>query len=115
VKVREFAVEWREWWNNIQPSWRSGGSGPLHGDCPPDADWKVLHRGGSNGIFIVVMCLSWWGKFVTSPTDRELFDAAVEEVALVFENVSTSIHVSAGTKRAADHSDTGSTNKRARK
>jgi len=113
MKVKEFAVQWKEWWDTLQPSWRSGGPELLHRDCPADADWKVLQRGGSNGIFIVVMCLSWWGKAATSPKDRELFNAAVDDVAWVLGNVSTSIHVSAGTKRGSDHSDTGSTSKRA--
>ena len=90
----------------LQPSWHSTGSGPSLMDCPADADWKVLQHGGGNGIFIVVMCLSWWGKVVTSPKDHEVFDAAVEEVASVFENVWMSLQALAGTKCRADDSDT---------
>jgi hypothetical protein len=114
VKATEFAVEWREWWDTLQPSWRVGGSGTSQRDCPANADWKVLQRGGSNGIFIILMCLSWWSKVATSPKLREVFDTAVEDVVWVFEHVCMSIPISAGSKRAADDSDTNSANKRAR-
>ena len=56
IKAAEFAAEWKEWWNTLQPSWRSDGSNQ---DCLADADWQVLQKGGSNGIFIIIMCLSW--------------------------------------------------------
>jgi hypothetical protein len=95
VKAAEFAIDWRAWWVTIQPSWRSGesGSGPLDQECPANADWKVLQRGGSNGIFIILMCLTWWGKAATTPQDRDAFTTAVEDVAWVFEKVLISIHV----------------------
>jgi hypothetical protein len=109
IKVTEFAVEWKQWWDVLQPSWRVGRSEP-----PANADWKVLQRGGSNGIFIVLMCLSWWGNAVTSPEHREVFDAAVEDVVWVLQHVCMSIPASVGIKRAADNSDTNSANKRAR-
>jgi hypothetical protein len=111
VKVTEFAVEWRDWWDTLQASWHSGGSGPSHRDCPANADWKILQHGGTNGIFIILMCLSWWNKAMTSLTHREVFDAAVEDVAWALEHVCTSIPVLASAKRVADHSDPGS-NKR---
>jgi hypothetical protein len=75
-------------------------------DCPADADWKMLQCEGGNSIFIVIMCLSWWGKVVTSPKDCKVFNTAVEEVASVFKNVLMSLQVLAGTKHGADDSDT---------
>ena len=113
IKAAEFAAEWKEWWNVLQPSWRSDGSSR---DCPADADWQVLQRGGNNGIFIVIMCLSWWGKAVTSPQTSEAFQAAVEDVTWTLKNVSLSISsISAGSKRAGDNLDIRSSNKRMRK
>jgi hypothetical protein len=113
VKVADFPAEWREWWNTLQPSWRSGDLGQ---DCPPDADWQVLQCGGNNGIFIVVMCLSWWGKAIISPQNCLDFQAAVEEVAWVLEKISTSVPSKlVGSKRVADDSDVASSNKRAKR
>jgi hypothetical protein len=101
--VAEFAVEWREWWNILQPSWQSNGSDR---DCPADADWQLICCGGSNGIFIILMCLSWWGKAVTSPQNCDDFQAVVKDVIWAFEKISLSISViSNGLKCAGDNLD----------
>ena len=46
------------WWNNIQPEWRRSGQ-----DSPQDPSaWSYILSGGSKGLFLVLMCLSWWHR-----------------------------------------------------
>lgn len=109
IKAAEFSAVWREWWDILQPSWRLNS---FDQNCPTDADWQVLQCGGNNGIFIVIMCLSWWGKAITSPQDNDAFQAAVDEVVWVLEKVST--FISGGSKRKANDISITSPNKRMR-
>ena len=103
---------WREWWDILQPSWRLNS---FDQNCSTDADWQVLQRGGNNGIFIVIMCLSWWGKAITSPQNCDTFQAAVDEVAWVLEKVSSSVtFISGFSKRKTNDIDTKSPSKRMR-
>jgi hypothetical protein len=48
----------RNWWISLQPQWR----GPLLAThhVPDDVDWGGLRVGGPSGIFLVIVCLSWW-------------------------------------------------------
>jgi hypothetical protein len=46
------------WWVKMQPTWRGGES--LVRTLLTDANWELILRGGSNGLFMVVMALSWW-------------------------------------------------------
>jgi hypothetical protein len=57
INVEEFGANFGKWWLTMQPSWRKES---LLRELPPDADWTVLKRGGSNGLALVVMTLSWW-------------------------------------------------------
>ncbi|KAI0686906.1 hypothetical protein C8T65DRAFT_560514, partial [Cerioporus squamosus] len=58
-----FVTQFRKWWARLQPSdccdpeelW------PLLRNVPEDASrWSDVKRGGCNGLFMVIMCLSWW-------------------------------------------------------
>ena len=42
----------------MQPAWREGDS--LVKSAPVDMDWVPLMHGGSNGLSLVVVALSWW-------------------------------------------------------
>jgi hypothetical protein len=54
----EYGTMWRLWWVNMQPAWRGG---ELLGKIlPADGVWEPLVHGGLNGLFIVVVALSWW-------------------------------------------------------
>lgn len=47
------------WWRAIQPDWRKQTDGPLSRDVPGQESWASLKKGGSAGLYIVVMALSW--------------------------------------------------------
>jgi hypothetical protein len=57
----EFGATWKQWWINMQPSWRKGES-LLTRTLPEnvDWDWETLSHGGLKGLLLVVMTLSWW-------------------------------------------------------
>lgn len=114
-EVANFAVSWRRWWEGLQPSWRPQDLWPPSRDVPTDEDWCSLHRGGNNGIFLVIMCLSWWAARATSEKDRAPFEAAKQDVTWVLEQVLESIPVSSlPGKRNAEQSDSPATTKRRR-
>lgn len=45
----------------MQPSWRKEGDVLVRG-TPEDENWQVLRKGGTAGIYTVIMGLSWWIK-----------------------------------------------------
>ena len=42
----------------MQPSWRNQG-GQLVCDIPQGKTWQMLKKGGTSGIYVVIMGLSW--------------------------------------------------------
>ena len=56
-----FAHEFLNWWASLQPQWRNDQDGrPTQRSVPDNADWAALCRGGQNGVFLVLVALSWW-------------------------------------------------------
>ncbi|TFK79958.1 hypothetical protein K466DRAFT_442385, partial [Polyporus arcularius HHB13444] len=58
-----FVGQFQKWWARLQPSERRdpGNPWPLLKTAPEDpASWSDVRRGGCNGLFMVLMCLSWW-------------------------------------------------------
>jgi len=53
-----------EWWKTLQPSWRLTHAQVFiySRDMPSGETWQDLKKGGSAGIYFVVMGLSWWVK-----------------------------------------------------
>ena len=45
----------------MQPSWRNDGK-PLGCEVPCGESWQTLRKGGTSGIYVVVISLSWWVK-----------------------------------------------------
>lgn len=67
----------------MQPAWREGE--PLLTTVPVDADWTPLMYGGSNGLFLVVVALSWWVS-ATGIHDVEIL-AAIHDVKWVLSEL----------------------------
>lgn len=47
----------------MQPSWRTDSAGSTLSDLrevPDDETWQMLRKGGTAGVYVVVMGLSWW-------------------------------------------------------
>ncbi len=78
-----FVSAFRQWWARLQPPTRreEGAVWPLLRNAPADAAaWSALRRGGCNGIFMVLMCLSWWFASLSEGDDTSELQLAVEDV-----------------------------------
>ena len=77
VTVPSFGADVVNWWANIQPEWRRSGR-----DLPQDPSaWSFILSGGSKGLFLVLMCLSWWhrahARFLEEENARRIAEATV--------------------------------------
>jgi hypothetical protein len=113
-KVGEFAAVWRTWWESLQPNWRPQECWPPSRDTPPDEDWSVLRRGGINGLFVVLMCLSWWAQKLRSAKEQLAFKEAMSDVAWVIQQVFNSFAPFSQLKRPAEGNDDTDRTKRQR-
>jgi hypothetical protein len=84
----KFGATWKLWWATMQPAWRGGKS--LGTAIPTDADWKSVLRGGPNGLFMVILALSWWVcAMKPDQQDLELFKSINDVEWVLSELVST--------------------------
>lgn len=59
INVTKFQRELRGWWTGMQPSWRVLEGGQLSQDVPSEETWGSLGKGGSAGLYLVVVAVSW--------------------------------------------------------
>ncbi|KAH8108915.1 hypothetical protein DFH11DRAFT_1484489, partial [Phellopilus nigrolimitatus] len=74
--------QWIKWWVSLQPEWRRGDSLPLSREMRDGEQWVETRKGGGNGIFLVVLSLSWWASALVDGSNRE-FDLALDDVCWV--------------------------------
>ncbi|KAJ7789261.1 hypothetical protein B0H14DRAFT_2180955, partial [Mycena olivaceomarginata] len=63
--LRQYGVEWKTWWDLLQPEWREKAADGLwsvargygRGGC----EWGPLYQWGVNGVLSVVASLYFWG------------------------------------------------------
>ncbi|KAJ7154384.1 hypothetical protein C8R43DRAFT_855276, partial [Mycena crocata] len=90
TKPDEYAVIWWEWYNLMQPGWRTtesdGKTWQTGGEY--GTDWDTLCFWGRNGVLSIVAGLYFWGCGVaTLPEKRDAWEAAVNDVAWLFEGL----------------------------
>ncbi|KAJ7701961.1 hypothetical protein B0H17DRAFT_908374, partial [Mycena rosella] len=77
----KYAQSWNEWWDPIQPSWRTRdleGHWAVGGDY--GKDWTELDCSGANGCLSVVAGLYFWGVAAKgSSEDERVWDNAVQD------------------------------------
>jgi hypothetical protein len=103
VNATEFGAEWRTWWTSIQPAWREADDWPLSHVASSGADWGVLEHAGTNGLFLILMALSWWGTEIPSQCDKRRADfvLAIHDVQWVLMELVKNMGTSK--KRDADN------------
>ncbi|PPR06473.1 hypothetical protein CVT24_002573 [Panaeolus cyanescens] len=112
-----FGDQLKAWWTCLQPKWRQvpGPDGLLSRAVPSDEDWVSLARGGNNGIFLVVLALSWWIRSLDTSTPHG-HDAwrMVDDVYWVLSCLQRLLQKEAttGKKRLAENSEPSSNTKR---
>lgn len=110
--VKEYAVAWRSWWEFLQPAWRESETWPPVREVPADENWASLRRGGPNGIFHILVTLSWWSGKCLTTHDRDAYVSAQEDVKWVFEQIYFSLE---DQNRSEKSTSATSSSKRGRK
>lgn len=75
------------WWIAIQPEWRLADDSSFIYVAPVDEDWRVLHKGGSAGLYTVVVALSWWVRALTPEVPSFRAWTAVRDVQWVIDEI----------------------------
>ena len=74
------------WWVKMQPTWHEGES--LNKILPTDANQEPILCGGSNGLSMVVMALSWWIQAIGSIQQQdEKLSTAIHDVTWVLSKL----------------------------
>ncbi|KAJ7473863.1 hypothetical protein B0H11DRAFT_2429784 [Mycena galericulata] len=91
--VAAYAKVWNEWWDSLQPPWRtrdSSGHWSIGGS--PGDNWDPLEAPGPNGCLSVAAALCFWGRSKSQSDElREQWDRAVQDVAWMLEGLEASI------------------------
>ena len=105
VNLSAYGVRFTEWWGGMQPSWRlfRGPDGPLNlvREAPKSETWQGLKKGGTAGMYTVVMALSWWIKAQRNKPDPNAW-AAVNDISWVIRQLSEDHDLSTLQKRRHD-------------
>lgn len=84
----------------MQLSWREGDS--LAKILPMDVDWDPIHRGGSNGLSLIVMALLWWIKLTnTGNGPNKVLSGAISDLMWVLSEL-VSANLNIGNKHACE-------------
>ena len=88
VDVESFGRKVIEWWLTIQPTTRKAWP-PTYGPLPKDFSFNYFKCGGPNGVFLVILCLTWWANALTTDTSHTSFQLVVHDVRWVLEQVAS--------------------------
>lgn len=91
IDVEEFASSFMAWWIALQPGWRLADDGSFKYEMPKDEDWRVLCKGGSAGLYVVVVALSWWIRALTPDSPSFCAWTAVHDVHWVIDQISKTL------------------------
>jgi hypothetical protein len=81
----KYATAWWTWWITHQPKWHEAQK--LLRDTHKGEEWSQLCRGGSNGIFMLILSLSWWLGVIGELSNDIL--KAIRDVLWVFDQLLT--------------------------
>jgi len=68
-----------KYWTSLQPSWRGPG---LSKNVPNDHVWATYAVPGPNGLFLIIVCISWWIR-VLDGSDHAKFFGLLDDVTWV--------------------------------
>ena len=76
---------------------------------PDGEDWRFLHKGGSAGLYIIVVALSWWVKTLTLGDSEIRVWTAVRDVTWVIDQIYKKVKMALSGKKRG-HEDTEQSN-----
>ncbi|KIJ95407.1 hypothetical protein K443DRAFT_11414 [Laccaria amethystina LaAM-08-1] len=74
VDPNAYGSSFMAWLLAIQLTWRLSDDTLFVYKAPPDKDWKSLSKGGSAGLYTVVVTLSWWIQALPSDLSPCLYE-----------------------------------------
>lgn len=109
MDVERYGSLFMEWWIALQLEWRLGEERSFKYEAPKEEDWSVLLKGGTAGIYTVIVALSWWVRALTQ--EISCFNAwkAVHDVQWVMDQICMKLVHASGKKRCREESGKGST------
>lgn len=54
---------------------------------PQDENWSGIKKGGENGVFLIILALSWWYKAAKSPKEKKECRSAVDDATWVLQKI----------------------------
>ncbi|KAG6825567.1 hypothetical protein H0H92_003238 [Tricholoma furcatifolium] len=108
----EYAVCFQQWWRDMQPEWRTQGVADgesLTRNVPVDVDWGKMSFGGNNGMFLVLLGLSFWALASDFTATQNTFDELIDDVSWAFKTMVGSL---AGRKRPMEANQSSPASKR---
>lgn len=103
----EYGDRFMGWWRNLQPSWRKNNldpSFPLFRDVPEGETWQSLRKGGTAGIYVVVVSLSWWVKAQSVERDVNAW-SVVDDLLWVIQQMKRDLSPPPPTLKRAHNGD----------
>ncbi|KAF9784043.1 hypothetical protein BJ322DRAFT_977808, partial [Thelephora terrestris] len=86
LSAKDFEDMWVLWWSAIQPKWRDTQSWPFVQEDAAGRGWGSLHKGGKDGLFLIIVSLGWW-IHARDPSETSKVDDAISDVAWVVNNL----------------------------
>jgi hypothetical protein len=113
VDAEKFGSSFMAWWIALQPEWRIKDDGSFNYEAPKEEDWSVLQKGGTAGLYTVVVALLWWVRVLT-PEISASFRAweAVQDVQWVIEQISVKFAPAIKKRRGEDLGGSGNSKKK---
>ena len=88
VDAEKFGAQVIKWWLTIQPTTRKAWP-PSYQSLPEGFSFEYFNRGGPNGTFLMILCLSWWANALVPDADHTNFKAVVHDVCWVLEQIAS--------------------------
>ena len=91
VRAGDYGKSFTKWWTALQPTWQRRADGTLAKKAPENEKWEGLKKGGTAGIYTVVVALSWWIRAVGNVADGGDAFGAVRDITWVLNQVCESL------------------------
>ena len=88
IDAEKFGTNVTNWWITIQPTTRKQWP-PTYEPLPEDFSFNYFNCGGPNGVFLMILCLSWWADALTPNMDHTAFKLVVHDVHWVLEQIAS--------------------------
>ena len=114
VNAKKYGLSFMAWWIAIQPEWRMAEDGSFKYEVPKDEEWLVLHKGGTAGVYTVIVALSWWIRALTPDISSFHTWGAVHDVQWVINQINMKFAPAGGKKQQHENLATSGPSKRKR-